>query len=323
MLQIEFQSEEFQVGASVTNGCGTLDTNWDDILWAALTVGRPNRQYVFQHGQASMFEAFFRLSLVRMSLEQSGPTGRRLRRTDAAKTLDPSEKGAVSYFLGMNLCKLFAAKLLDTPWLLHLDVFRPDLDIQLRGRSRPDMVGELRSGGWLAMESKGRVSPPTADDKDKAKLQATRCVRKDGVPPTYQIGCITYFKSDDVLRFFWRDPLPQGEPENPIPFAFDQSLWEHYYRPVLELVRPNLDQFKQSLSEPTLASFPQLDVQVGISPEVLRMLLESQWGNAKAWCIENFERLHESGYRPDGIRVVAGNSWMLPFRDNGRRDRQH
>jgi len=48
---------------------GELDVTWDDILWAAMTVGRPNRHDVFHHGTASIHEAIFRTSLVRMALE--------------------------------------------------------------------------------------------------------------------------------------------------------------------------------------------------------------------------------------------------------------
>ena len=102
--------------------------SWDLILWSAVTIGRPNLHYVFQHGRASRYEALFRLSLVRMALEQVGPQGRRLRRTEALKTLDPTEKGAVNYFLGMVFCKLFAHRLLDTPWLLHLECFSPSIE---------------------------------------------------------------------------------------------------------------------------------------------------------------------------------------------------
>ena len=120
------------------------------------------------------------------------------------RSLDPSEKGAVNYFLGMATCKLFAAKLLDAPWLLHLGVFRPLLNPQLNGRSRPDLLGETLSGRWLAFESKGRASPPAAAAKDKAKAQAQR------IPVTYHIGGITYFKNDS-LQFFWRDPQ-RGDP---------------------------------------------------------------------------------------------------------------
>ena len=72
MLSIPYETETFQTG-TVANGTAELPVTWDDILWAAVTVGRPNRQYVFRHGVASMYEALFRWSLVRMSLEQSGP----------------------------------------------------------------------------------------------------------------------------------------------------------------------------------------------------------------------------------------------------------
>src|SRR5438045_4082788 len=136
MLQIAYESEGFPAGAPVANGLATLNTSWDELLWAAITVGRPSRNYVFPHGDASIYEALFRMSLVRMAVEETGPNEKYLRRTSAAKSLDPSEKGAVSYFLGMAVCKLFTTKLLSAPWLLHLDVFRPQLDPELSGRSR-------------------------------------------------------------------------------------------------------------------------------------------------------------------------------------------
>lgn len=149
VLKIDCRSEEFPPTASVANGYQTLSTSWDELLWSALTIGRPNRQYVFQHGQASLHEALFRLSLVRMALEQSG-WGQRFKRTTAARTLDPTEKGAINYFLGLAVCKLFSARLLGAPWMIHLDVFRPLLNPVLTGRSRPDLVGqEARKAGLL------------------------------------------------------------------------------------------------------------------------------------------------------------------------------
>src|SRR5438105_5261988 len=165
MLQIAYESEDFVAGSGATNGPSVLNTSWDDLLWAALTVGRPNRQYVFRHGAASLYEALFRWSLIRMALEQRGIRASRLRRTAAARTLDPSEKGAVNYFLGLAVCKLFADRLLDAPWLLHFDVFRPLLNPALIGRSRPDLVGQTINGRWVVLECKGYASPPNADIK--------------------------------------------------------------------------------------------------------------------------------------------------------------
>src|SRR5882757_5639345 len=101
-MDIEFISEGFPNPGPVTNGTDTLSVTWDDLLWAAITVGRPSRHFIFRHGVSSLYEALFRASALRMTLEQISPVARRLRRTAAAKSLDPSEKGAVNYFLGLT-----------------------------------------------------------------------------------------------------------------------------------------------------------------------------------------------------------------------------
>ena len=182
-----------------------------------------------------MYEAVFRWSLVRMALEQNGPRASRLRRTTAARTLDPTEKGAVNYFLGMTFCKLFAAKLLNTPWLLHLDVFRPALNPVLTGRSRPDLVGrEYRSARWHAFECKGRISPPDATVKKEAKSQARSVVKVNTTRCTLHIGAVTYLRGE-ILHFYWRDPPPEDGPGIEVPFEGD--AWMHYYAPVLEAIR--------------------------------------------------------------------------------------
>jgi hypothetical protein len=58
-LAIDYESEGFPVGGPVSNGFNVLQTSWDELLWAAVTVGRPNRQYVFRHGGASVYELCF------------------------------------------------------------------------------------------------------------------------------------------------------------------------------------------------------------------------------------------------------------------------
>jgi hypothetical protein len=71
--------------------------------------------------------------------------------------LDPSEKSAVSYFVGLTVAKLLAHRLLDVPWLMHLDVYRRDLQPVLHGGGKPDLVGQNGAGQWVAIESKGRT----------------------------------------------------------------------------------------------------------------------------------------------------------------------
>jgi len=82
-LRIDYRSEGFPAGTPISNGDGVLQTNWDEPLWAALTVGRPSRQYVFRHGAYSRYEVLFRCFLVQVAMEEKGMTAYRLRRTSA------------------------------------------------------------------------------------------------------------------------------------------------------------------------------------------------------------------------------------------------
>lgn len=313
LLRIDYESEGFPSGGSVSNGIGILDTSWGELLWAALTVGRPNRMYVFRYGAASMYEALFRLSLVRMALEQSGPRAFRLRRTEAVKTLDPSEKGAVNYFLGMTLCKLFSARLLDAPWVMHLDVFRPLINTNLSGRSRPDLVGQTQTSDWVVLESKGRISPPSADAKNKAKQQARRITSIDGAAPRYCIGGITYFRND-VLQFFWRDPYPYpGQERQTIKLITKESMWGYYYLPVTDIIRSKPQFLSKMLKEQVLMPVEGIDIEMGIYPPILEHLLGGHLGKARQLCFEMAREIKEAGYRADGIKVVTGESWQKPF----------
>jgi hypothetical protein len=249
-----------------------------------------------------------------MAVEQSSPAAYRLRRTEAAKTLDPTEKGAVNYFLGMTFCKLFADKLLNTPWLLHLDVFRPQLNPVLIGRSRPDLVGEEQgTGRWHAFECKGRISPPDRTVKQKAKDQADRLVSVKGIDCTLHIGAITYFKND-VLQFYWRDPVP--EKGKRIEVSLPKDAWRYYYEPVTQLVARNRDdQIRMQKESGVLVSIPDLDIQVGIHPVVAEPLFHNQWDRAHEVAMRAAEEIAQAGYQRDGLVVKAGDSWRRRFED--------
>lgn len=316
MLEIPFESEDFAESSAVRNGFGRLAVSWDDLLWAAITVGRPNWHFVLQHGASSLYEALFRASALRVALEQASPGSSRLRRTAAAMNLDPSEKGAINYFLGLTLCKLFAAKKLGAPWLLHLDVFRNQLSPTLfAGRSRPDLVGLTTGGHWVALESKGRVSPPTADTKKKAKEQAERLIAVNGLQVTYRIGAFAYFKNQN-LRFFWRDPQPDGkEPRNAIRLGFSEEVfWKAYYLPILRLARTKGAENRRTDS----LSFEvkECDFHLKVATPVLDLLNVERWKDAGDWCREHPDEIRRLELSDDGVAVVAGASWSERFSDS-------
>lgn len=299
-LHIAFESERFPASAKVP-GSGWLATSWNELLWCALTIGRPDIYHVFRHGPASFHEAIFRLALVRLAVEQN-PKGR-LDRTSAFRSLDPTEKGMVSYFLGMTLCKLFASRFLQTPWLLHLDVFGASLDAKSLGRSRPDLIGEDNAGNWHAFESKGRSQSPSTADKHNAKLQAQRLVSVGGVPSTLHIGAVTFFQGDR-LKFYWRDPAADSDDTIEVPEP--DGEWRHYYAPALSF--HDLGGSAPSVREKELA-----DVKVEIHPKILNLLREGQWLMARTTATEMADELKSESYFADGLRVFAGSSWGRPF----------
>jgi hypothetical protein len=298
-LRIDYRSEAFPASHSIRSG--TLETSWDELLWAAITIGRPSTLHVFRHGRASFHEAIFRLALIRMAIEQDWWAN--LRRTDAFVSLDPTEKGMVSYFLGMTLCKLFASRLLLAPRLLHLDVFRRELNPVNLGRSRPDLVGEDNNGKWHAFECKGRASVPSEADQAKAKGQAQRLVSVNKQRCDLQIGSFAYFRSD-VLEFYWRDP--ESDSRNGIDLPTPETEWRYYYEPALSLAT-------DSDIEPMASERRLADVRVEIQPEIHQTLLQGRWSQAKQSAGNRREALTSHGYQPDGIKVTAGESWSRPF----------
>jgi hypothetical protein len=313
VLNIPFESQDFPQAYSLGN-IGVLNTNWDDILWSALTVGRPNRAYVFQHSSASFYEAVFRCSLVKMAVRQNNPNSLRsfLYRTSAFRTLDPSEKGAINYFLGLTFCKLFAASLLNTPWLLHLDVFRSHFDIEmvLHSRSRPDLIGKennSQSDIWHVFECKGRANQPSQDVLDKAKAQAQRLIAVNNNTCTLHIGTITHFR-EDVLNFYWIDPEPIDK--SPVELTLTEKDWSYYYEPILGLITESTSIDKPIFDEEGKTIFiPQIDLRIGLHPKIAKSLLNKDYFSTMKAAENLSKELQAAGYRPDGLLIKAGESW--------------
>jgi hypothetical protein len=216
----------------------------------------------------------------------------------------------------MTICKLFADKVLGTPWLLHLDVFRDQLNPRiLTSRSRPDLVGqETASSAWHAFESKGRGSEPGATDKTKAKNQAQRLVSVDGQNCSLHIGATTFFKND-VLRFYWRDPEPEKPRRlRPIELNLPEGAWQNYYGPATDMIRSRLERTAAIEDSPTVR-IEEADIALGAHPEILPSLLRQNWQEARLIAGDRAQAFQERGYRPDGLIIKCGESWRQPFEE--------
>jgi hypothetical protein len=308
---VEYDHDDFPTG-TLPSYERRLDVTWDDLLWSATTVGRPNLYHVFQHGDPSVYEAIFRWSMIRMALEQRGPRGTRFSRTDTFKHMDPTEKGAVNYFLGLVICKLFAAKRLAAPWTLHLDIWRNALNVALlSGRSRPDMIAQsATSAEWYAFECKGRASAPGEPEKRKAKNQAIRIVSVGGANCALHIGAITFYRND-TLQFYWRDPEPKSR--EPIRIPRPGNAWAEYYQPFTEVYRMYAPDAERAPASGSRASIEQLDLTLKLHPSIAELLFASDWQGARRQARELQVEFKEGGYQPDGLAVIAGDSWRSRY----------
>lgn len=308
-IRINYQSEDFP-SPSLNVQNGTLITGWSELLHAALTVGRPNLFEVFQHGESSYYEAVQRLATIKMALTQKTGTAN-LYRTAAFQRLDPTEKGFVSYHLGMVLCALFARRLLFADAVLHLDVYRDILAPELlSGRSRPDLVGvDLLLRKLHAFESKGRSASPSEEDKEKAKDQADRLLRMAGIPCTYNVGSFAYFSSDQ-LRFYWRDPDVSDEETLELPEPGNR--WRYCFEPVLGLLRSEGLTAGDFIQPRGPVLIKELDISIGLDPLIAKHIDDANWDEAVQAQTPFDKRLSAEGIYDLGVKVEAGPSWSEP-----------
>ena len=184
---------------------GYYYVRWPDIVYSALTVGRANRFHVHQHGVYSYFEMIYRAAIIYANLKNYDHQTP-LIRTNAYYNLDPSEKSAISYFLGLTFAKLLADHFLSTPWLMHLDVYSTQYPVDLwKGEKRPDLIGRNLRQDWIVMEAKGRSGSYDNDAFSKAKKQTRNIKKIDGTYPAIRVASETYFLGD-ILGIQIEDP---------------------------------------------------------------------------------------------------------------------
>lgn len=227
MLRVGFTADGFSAGFAEVNGNHNLELDWPTVVWSAITVGRREFPHVLRHGLFSWFEIAYRAALIFANL--CGESGQ-IRRSPAYDGLDPSEKGAVSYFLGLTMAKAFAERRLGVPWLMHLDVYREELQPVLEGQSRPDLVGQTTDARWVGIEAKGRTNDVKGPALERAKNQARLLRTVAGEEPLLRVGMVSHFRGGNLQLAISDPEARRDEKALDLPLSRDQ-LQRDYYRP--------------------------------------------------------------------------------------------
>jgi hypothetical protein len=207
----------------------TLQFDWEELAKSAVTVGRQGWADVFQYGQFSAFEMTWRLGLLWANLREDDAD--RVRPTLAFRGLDPSEKGAVSYFMATCFTKLLLEKLCGISWLLHYDMYRKSLNGYLASSHRPDFVGLDAQQQWVIVEAKGRTGSRVSDDTmTKAKRQTRSLRNLNGQLPVLRTAVGVNFTTQLEARV-WD---PEEYDTDAVDVSIDlESLMRSYYEPLV------------------------------------------------------------------------------------------
>ena len=178
-------------------------------------------------------ELLWRIAIVLANLTVDAQSGRWVR-SPSYDRLDPSEKSAVSYFLGITQAQVMCQRLLQVDCLTHVDALLEAVG-QPRAKVRSDLVGYSTSNRMsVAVEAKGRTNGYTAQLLRKTKGQARKLpmVTLPHVPAgtTHSpIALVPWFDTDGS----WHSRL-EDRPSESVSKVPWQAVLAQFYRPVAD-----------------------------------------------------------------------------------------
>lgn len=264
-LRIPYEATDFPRPSGL-NGYGNLRFTWAELLWATITVGKAQRD-VLRQGRYSSADMLHRMACMYAYFDIRGG---RLVRSPMYATLDPSEKAIASFYLGMAVAKLYAAKVLDVPWLMHISRYEATWAVKFGASAkRPDLFGCNAAGDWVVAEAKGR-DRVTAALISKMQAQKSSVATINGVSPTHRYGSATRLEAGRLALRVVDPPARKDAQEVPI----DPAAWlSDYYAPIVDLV---VDGDRRTEGAYLVGPIPGTDIEVGISEEVLSWVNESR-----------------------------------------------
>lgn len=299
---IDYEASKFNSHYNI-NGNGVLNCTWADIIRSAVTIGRKNAFDVWRHGRFSLYEVMYREYMIYANLMED--RNGNIIRTTAYRNLDPSEKTAISYFLGITVTKLFAEKLLNTPWLMHLDVYNSLNPVLTRG-GRPDFVGLDNRRRWIILESKGRSNGYDNNAMTDAKQQTRKLRRIDGTLPNLRAACQSYFFWN---RFSVKLEDPPEYDDNAIDIKLGTkrflSNYYHFFNDPFLSGRTE----KYNDREVFIVYTSELGTSIGIDLSVLQYIREKNFDGLIGYFAQNdlydFDNDSTISVGSDGIVVIT------------------
>lgn len=249
------------------------------LVLAALTVGRPSWSAVLQYGNHSVFECIWRAAMVMSNVAVDIRTNGApyLTASQAFMQLDPSEKGAATFFIGGAMTKIVSEKF-GIPALYHLDTIGqqrafigpnfPTVAMLAGGNRRPDFIGPNAANRYGVFESKGRSHTSDNNLRLSAKEQTTMIDTINGHGPFCRVACITSFGGGKMT-------VDVVDPSEPSKEAFSMDTNNADFKEPFHLTKSLLQQANM-VQEQTIngmqykvADLKEADIKFGLRRDIL------------------------------------------------------
>lgn len=346
MPHLPYTSKNFPIRfGNAVIGFKSIDVSWAELIHAAITVGKPESSYILKHGVLSRYELLMRVYMLKVNFKETMYPVAYFEQTEVYKSLDPSEKTSLSYFMGLTTAKLLTNRFLGVSWLIHLDSFKKIKKFQkyflkFNSKKRPDLLGLNSSQEWLVMEAKGRSGKLPKDLIKKALIQTHALDTISNQPPFLRVACASY-ATDDILFAYWECSKQLNANSNQLnlhltPFEF----LDRYYASIRNLInRENQNEVviiyggityslnksyifegnPDALNESRVLQFntvrlPDLDLEIGLLDKPNSFFLEKSGWHEALMSSEQFQaQAKDSNQKlfiaPDGVLILLGSSW--------------
>jgi hypothetical protein len=311
-VTVELRVEHFTGSWAALNGSGGLvPVNTADVVRAAVTVGGPVQGGLWHRSMRRASIAGTVLAAVSGS-RRAAPVGT----TTLYRRLERTEKGGVSFRLGMAFASLAAEQTLKVRLLEHLN--RANSTLAPGSARRADLFGMDRYGAWHVVEAKSRTHGVTREDVSNAKQQALNvtAVSKGGAqirPATKSASLVDLALTPVRVRLI----DPAGEAEAPSTYEVDveRFIATHYS------VVPDLLELRGGPQPPpdgavddsvVGAYFPGTDIWIGVHASLIGESAES-WVDRVNRVQPAAQNEEQTSAGPDGHVLRIGSDLRRMF----------
>ncbi|AQM66631.1 MULTISPECIES: hypothetical protein [Vibrio harveyi group] len=306
-MKISYDCCDFKGTYSHLNSANSsLTVDWEDLLWAIMTVGKRHRRALYSNGFYSHAEILNRIYLLLANLTESRGY---IYTSDIYSDSDPTEKTFTSFMLGMAMSKLFSEKLIQTPWLAHVHCLKSVLGIPVGAsgkvtKSRPDLIGRNIRGEFVIVEAKGTSGKFNSSTQVKAKQQTTVIGTVNGKAPVVRVASQAYFS--DELSVYFQDPEPERDG---LQIEFEENEYFSAYYHLLS-----------NLSDETTQALKRFGIEIGFTQELEGALESRDFSRFKEQANESYK--DNSGFKvfSDGIKIrLNTKKWKEALTNAGTR----